>query len=96
MVHTMRDLTSGIFEHLEITSPLDIDKRFNYRQRLLRVLALEKYNTVLADYKDPGKGITGDQWTLSAKKGVTKEQLWTWSKQDGINGSGGMYLGRNI
>ena len=49
MVHVMRDLSSRVFEYLEITSPLDVDKRVNYTQRLLRVLGLKKYNTILVE-----------------------------------------------
>ena len=47
VVHTMRDLTSGVFEHLWITSPLDVDQRVNYMQRHIRVEALKKYKSVL-------------------------------------------------
>ena len=35
-VRTMRNLTSGVFEDLEITSPMYVDKRVNYTQRLIR------------------------------------------------------------
>ena len=37
----MRDLTSGVFEHLEITSPMDVDQIIAYKQRLLRGAALK-------------------------------------------------------
>ena len=32
----MHDLTVGVFEHLNITSPMDVDKRLAYTQRILR------------------------------------------------------------
>ena len=48
----MCDLTSGVFEHVEITSPIDVGKIVNYTQRLLRILAHIKYK------KNPG-GVQG-------------------------------------
>ena len=35
VVSTMRDLTVGVFEHLDIKSNLDIDKRIKYTERIL-------------------------------------------------------------
>ena len=92
VVRVMHDLTHGVFEHLEITPPLDVDRRVNYTQNLLRGPVLKNYKTVMAECKDPSKGISGDQWTLSATKYVTMEQLWTWTKIYGVEGSEDMYL----
>ena len=39
----MRDLTREVFEHLEITSHMDVDQRVAYTQRILRGAALKKY-----------------------------------------------------
>ena len=36
VVRTMRDLPGRVFDRLEITSPLDVDKMVNYTQRFLR------------------------------------------------------------
>ena len=80
VVCEMHDLTRGVFEHLEITSPIDVDKKVKYTQRLLRGLALNKYKTVLAQCKETAKVIAGDQWTLGEAKYVTMDQLWTWEK----------------
>ena len=74
----MHDLTRGVFEHLEITSTIDVDRKVKYTQRLLRGLALNKYKTVLAEWKDPENDIAGDKWTLGAVKYVTMDQFWTW------------------
>ena len=74
----MRNLTVRVFEHLKITSPLDVDKRVNYMQRLLRWPVLNTYKTVLVDCKESEKGIYGYQWTIVATKDVTMEQFWTW------------------
>ena len=96
VVCTIHDLKIEMFEHLETTSHMDIDKKVNYMQRLLSVPVLKKYKTVLADFNELAKGIAGDQWTLGETKYVTMEQLWIWAKKDGIYGSGDMYLGRDI
>ena len=40
VVSAMRSLTSGVFDHLEITSPMDADQRIAYTQRILRGGAL--------------------------------------------------------
>ena len=84
VVHTMRDLTSGVFGHLYIPSTLIVDKMFNYMQRILSVPPLDKYNTVLEECKDLTKVVAGYQWTLVSKKDVNMEKLWTWLKQDGV------------
>ena len=89
----MRDLKRGLFEDLEITFPLDVDKRVNYMQRLLKRLALNKYKTVLSECKASAKVIAGDQWTLSAKKYVIMEKFRTWEKLYSVEVSGDMYLG---
>ena len=35
MVSEMRDLTSGVFEHLDITSPTEVDQSMAYTQPIL-------------------------------------------------------------
>ena len=47
----MRNLTIGVFEHLEIAPPLFVDEKVNYMQRLLRGLALKKYKKILVECK---------------------------------------------
>ena len=36
VISVMRDLTVGLFENLDITFPMDVDKRLAYTQRILR------------------------------------------------------------
>ena len=36
VIITMRNLTVGVFEHFDITSPTDVEKRLSYTQRILR------------------------------------------------------------
>ena len=52
VICAMRNLTSGLFKHLEITSTLDVDKIVSYAQILLRGLAPNKQKTILAECKE--------------------------------------------
>ena len=45
VVRAMRDLTTVVFEHLEITSPMDLYQRFAYTQRILRGSVREYQNS---------------------------------------------------
>ena len=47
VVSAMRNLTAGVFEHLEINSPMDVDNILSYMQRILRIDALKNYREVL-------------------------------------------------
>ena len=49
--NTMRDLTSGVFENLDITSPMDVDQRVACMQSILRGAALKKYKVVMVECK---------------------------------------------
>ena len=51
LINAMRDLTSGVFDHLEIISPTDVDTRLAYTQRILRGSALKKYREILVTCK---------------------------------------------
>ena len=42
VVNTMRDLTSGVFEHLEITSHMDMVQRVAKMQQIMRGSELKK------------------------------------------------------
>ena len=89
----MHNLISGVFEHLEITFPNDVDKRVNYTQRLLRRAALKEYKAVFKKCKEYSKEIARYQWTLVETKNITMEILWTWSKQYGLDDDRDAYLG---
>ena len=90
VIHNMRKITGRVFEHLEITSDMDVDKSIKYTQRILRGTALKKYKQVLEECKELSKGIAGYQWTLGATKDVTMKQFWDWDKVEAINRSGYM------
>ena len=42
VINAMRDLTVGVFEHLEIILPTDVEKSLAYTQSILRGSALIK------------------------------------------------------
>ena len=96
LVCAMHDLTSRVFEYLEITSTMVVDKRVNYIQRLLRGLSLKKYKIDLAECKESENSSAGDQWALGATKDVTMDKLWTCTKLDGVDASGYVYLGADM
>ena len=76
----MRDLTVGVFDHLEITYPMDVDKRLAYTQRILRGSALKRYREVLVAYRQSEKELTGYEWNLGNLAGLYVEAFRNWSK----------------
>ena len=84
VINAIHDLTVGVFEHLEIILPTGVDKRLAYRQRILRVSALKKYQEVLVTCKKLTKELAGDKWTLGDLSGVSTEDFWNWAKTDTI------------
>ena len=69
----MRDITAGVFEHIEITSPMDVDKRTAYTQRILRGSALKEYLEVLVTCRQSTKELTGDEWNLGKTTRLSAE-----------------------
>ena len=49
VVRALRGLLVGVFEHLEITSPMIFYQSIAYTHRILRVSALNKYKTILEE-----------------------------------------------
>ena len=82
VIGAMRDLTSRVFEHLDITSPMDAKKRLAYTQRILRGDALKKYRDVLVTCRQLENDLAGDEWTLGDLTGLSMEEFWNWSKTD--------------
>ena len=78
----MRNLTVGVFDHLDTTSPIDAEKRLAYTQRILRGAALKKYREVLVTCRQSAKELAGDEWTLGNITGIDVEYFWTWEKTD--------------
>ena len=88
----MRDLTVRVFEHLDITSPMEVYKSIAYTQRIMIGAALKKYKAVLRACKDFAKDLAGDKSTLGDLKELYVEDFCTWSKIVGLEDDGDAYL----
>ena len=77
LVIIMHDLTSGMFDHLDITSTMEVDQRVSYMQRILRMDAPKKYKAVLLEYKQLDKDLAEDKCTLGDLKGLSIDDFWT-------------------
>ena len=93
VVNAMRDLTIGVFEHLDIPSHMDMDQRVAYTQRIIVVSALKNYKSVLVECKPLENYIVGYTWDLVLLKEISTEYFWTWTKKDGIGYDEYSYLG---
>ena len=62
----------------------------------MRGAALKKYKVVLLECKKSTKDLAGDKWTLGALKYLSTNDVWTWSKSNGIVYDGYVYLGLDI
>ena len=82
VISPMRDITVGVFENLNITSPMDVDKKLAYTQRILRRAALKKYREFLVTCMQLAKELLGDERTLSEMSGISTDNFWTWDKID--------------
>ena len=69
----MRYLTGRVFEHLEIISPTDMDKRIAYTQCILRGAAIKKIPRGLGDMPTVVKYIAYYEWTLGDMKRLAAE-----------------------
>ena len=69
----MCDLTSGVFEHLDITSTMDVDQMVAYTQRIIIGAALKTYKAVLIECNHSVKDLAGDTWDLSALRNYSQK-----------------------
>ena len=76
VVNTMCDLTSGVFEHLDITSPMYVDQRVASKHRIFRRDELKKYKALLVECKQSAKELVVDKWTLGALKEISMDDFW--------------------
>ena len=74
----MRDLTVGIFYHLDITDKTDVDKRVKYTERILEVTAPNKCRAILLVCKETTERYTIYQWTFREAKDINMEDFWAW------------------
>ena len=61
VIGAMRNITIRLFEHLNITSHMNVDKRLAYTQSILRGAALKKYREVLVTCRQSAKDLAGDE-----------------------------------
>ena len=52
VIRVIHDIVVGVFEHLEITSDMDVLKIIKYTQHILRGTAFNKYKTFLVGFKE--------------------------------------------
>ena len=70
-IRAMRDITVRVFERLNITSPMDVDKRIVYTEHILRGAALQKYQEVLVTFRQLTNELAGDEWTFGKTTGIS-------------------------
>ena len=78
VIGAMSDLAVGVFEHLNITSPIYMYKRLACTQRILRGAALKKYREVMVTCKQSAKELAGYKWNVRKLTGLSAEAFWTW------------------
>ena len=78
----MRDLTDRVFEYLKIVSPIDVEKRMVYTQRILGGAALLKYQDFLVIRFPLAKELAGDEWTLGKLARISAKYFWNRAKPD--------------
>ena len=71
----MRKLTVGVFEHVDITSHIDVDQMVVYMQVILIRYALNKYRAVMVECKQSAKELAGDNWDLCKLKGISTDDF---------------------
>ena len=90
--NAMPDLTSGLFEHLDINSSLDVDQRVAYTQLIIRGAALKNYKAVLLECKHLAKYLARDSWDLVKLKKLSTDYFYNWEKKDRTGCDGYAYL----
>ena len=84
MVSALCEITIGVFYHLDITSPMDVDQRVAYIKCILRGEEINKYKAVMLECKQLAKYLVGDKWTIGKLKGISTEDFWTWDNSYGL------------
>ena len=75
VLSSMRNLTGGVFDHLDITSHMGVYKSLAYTQRILRGAAIKKYREVMVSFRQLAKELAGDEWNLNELAGISTEDL---------------------
>ena len=75
MVSAMWDITVGVFENMDITSKLDIDKRVKHTEGILIVPALKKHFASLVHCKDMAEEFSSNHWTFGSARYSSMEDF---------------------
>ena len=76
MINVMHDLIVRIFEHLDITSKLELYLRVKYTERIISNAYLKKYRQVLLVRKEKDIGVADKKWIPKADKNFIMDQIW--------------------
>ena len=95
VVSAMCNLTIGVFEYLEITSPVEVDKGVAYAQRTLKGAVFKNYREVLVGCRRSAKELAGDEWNLVKLAGLSADDFCTWVKTDSTGYDKHAYLVRD-
>ena len=95
VISAMRNLNVGVFEHIKITSPVDLYNILAHMQPILRGAALKKYREVLVTYRQWTKELTGDGLNLGKLAWLSAEAFWTWDKIDTTGYDGNPFLAQD-
>ena len=85
MVNEICDIMVDFFEHIDITSKLDIDKRIKYTSLILTGPMLNKYCESFLACKDTMKEFYGRWCNFGGARDVIMEYFVVWENQDGLD-----------
>ena len=71
-----------MFEHLDITSPMDVYQRVAYTKRIPKGAVIQNYREVMVKSRKLAKELTGDEWNLGELAGLSVDNFWDWDKTD--------------
>ena len=91
----MHNLSVGVFDQLDTTSPMDMDKMVAYNQRILRGAALKKYIEVLVTCRQLARELAVYEWNLCKVAGLSAEDFWNWDNTDTMEYDGHIFLARD-
>ena len=82
LIVTMHDLNVGLFEHFENTSLMEVDRRVDYTQHILRRADHKKYRDILFVCRQLAREFVRDEWNLGKLAELSVEAFWSWPNID--------------
>ena len=95
VVSAMRNLTVGVSDHLEITSPMEVDQMVAYTHIILKGAEVKKYRQVMVGYMRSAKELAGDEWNLGELADLSANYFQTWVKTDTTGYDGHAHTNRD-